>query len=289
LHVSAIDHFRLYETAMTTDDSKAITHRGAILFPHTFLALADRDRVLAVFDELTICQPWYMDDSVIADPDNRIHVGRPPEALMPPKDFKKLLAEYRTWVRQNPGHTFLPPAREEDATWEIRASLRYGDKPVRSPAQGRALRWHLILHLERELEESRMAADDMLLHIKAEQSPLAEALGEATPLQGLLDDLPVSEPPPGMDNPRLKQVVRAWFGLFGSSIPGNGILITRNHEILSYTEELLGTTAVLSHVAGGASSFPAIQVPVSSDIRQMKRDPVVAGFSGKTLVLIDQG
>lgn len=275
-------------TDVTTDNKDHKRGRSAILFPHTWLTGTESDRILAAFDDLTVCQPWYMDAPHHADAgDSRTHVVRPGDALMPPQDFMKILAEYRTWAGQNPGYAFFPTQREEDATWEIRASLRHEEKPVHSRVQEQALKWHLILHLERELEESRRAADEMLVRVKAERSPLAEALGEATPLQGLLDDLPVREPVAHTDGPRLKQVMRAWFGLFGPSLPHDGILVTKDREVLSHAEELFGADAVQLDETGKASSFPAVQLPISADTRRMERDPVYAGLSGKTLVLID--
>jgi hypothetical protein len=274
-------------TNVTTDNKDHRRGRSATLFPHTWLPGAERERILAAFDDLTVCQPWYMDAPHQADAgDSRIHVVRPGDALMPAQDFMKILAEYRTWASQNPGYAFFTTQREADATWEIRASLRHEEKPVHSQVQEQALKWHLILHLERELEESRRAADEMLVRVKAERSPLAEALGEATPLRGFLDDLPVSNPVADTDGPRLKQVMRAWFGLFGFSLPHDGILVTKDREVLSHAEELFGADAVQSNAAENGSSFPAIALPVSSDTRRMERDPVYAGLSGKTLVLI---
>jgi hypothetical protein len=275
---------------MTTGDSKEMKNHSVILFPHSYLPEAARERILSAFATLTVCEPWYMGDSGDAEShDGRIDIVHPPEDLKPPKDFRKLLAEYRLWMSQNAGYAFLPTREEEDATWEIRQSLRQADRAVHKPVQEQVLQWHFILHLERELEENQTAADEMLLRIKAERSPLAEALGETTLSHGLFDDLPVSDSYPSIEERHLTQVLSAWFGLFGRSVPGDGILVTLAPEVLSYAAELFGTGPLEPSMAESASSFRRIHVPASSIDSRMEKDPVRAGLSGKTLILMNSG
>jgi hypothetical protein len=274
---------------MTTGDSKEMKKHRVILFPHSYVPGAVRERILSAFATLTVCEPWYMGGPGDAEGhDGRIHIIHPPEDLKPPNDFRKLLAEYRLWMRQNPRYAFLPTRGEDDATWEIRQSLRQGNRAVHRPAEEQALKWHLILHLEREIEESQASADEMLLRVKAERSPLAEALGEATPLQGLLDDLPISDSCPSMEERRLRQVLSAWFGLFGGAVPQDGILLTMAPEVLNHAAELFGTRPLEPAMGESASSFRRIDLPASSIDSRTEKDPVRAGLSGKTLLLMNE-
>jgi len=264
-------------------------HR-VILFPHSCLPGAAKERILSSFAGLTVCEPWYMERGGDARGDDaRIDILHPPEDLKPPKDFMRLLAEYRTWMGQNRGYTPPPLEAGEDATWEIRHTLRHTGKDVRESVEAQVLKWHLILHLERELEENRTSADEMLLQVKAEKSPLAEALGEATPTNGFFDDLARSDSLPSIEERHLKQVLSAWFGLFGSSLPRDGILLTMAPEVFNYAAELFETGPLERSVEEGASSFRKILLPASSIDSPMDKDPLWTGLSGKTLILMNGG
>jgi len=268
---------------MTTDDLKEMKNHRVILFPHSYLPRAAKERIVSSFAALTVCEPWYMENAG----DGRIDIVHPPEDLKPPKDFMKLLAEYRVWMSQNRGYTPAPLGAGEDATWEIRHTLRHKGKDVREPVGTQALKWHLILHLERDLEENRTSADEMLLQVKSEKSPLAEALGEATPPNGFFDDLAPFDSPPSIEERRLKQVLSAWFGLFGSSLPRDGILLTMAPEVLNYAAELFETGPLGPSMEGKASSFRRIKLPASSTDSRMEKDPLRTGLSGKTLILMN--
>ena len=265
-------------------------NRTAIIFPHSYLPESTKDRILSSFASITVCQPWYMGSAAGTESnDGRITIVRPPEDLKPPEDFRKLLSEYRLWMSQNQGYTTLPTGGGEDATWEIRHALRQTGTEVREPVEGQAFKWHLVLHLERELEEDRTSADEMLLRVKAERSPLAEALGEANPAHGLFDDLPLSDSHPSIEERHLRHVLGAWFGLFGRSLPDGGSLLTIAPDVLSYAAELFGTGLPKPSTEEGASSFPTIHLPRFSVDSRMEKDSVLAGISGRTLILVDCG
>ena len=271
---------------MSTGDRKEMQHRKAILFPHSYLPKTAEERMLSSFETLTICKPWYMEDAATAEDRNaRIDIIHPPEELKPPNDFMKLLAEYRLWMSQNRGYTPLVPGMGEDAAWEIRHTLRHGGKDADELAQEHAIKWHLILHLERELEENQTAADEMLLRVKAERSPLAEAIGEETSPNGLFDDLPLSDSHPSIEERHLRQVLSAWFGLFGRSVPKDSILLTMTPSVLSFGAELFGNGS-FKPSSGERASLQRIDLPASPPDPSMDKDPIRAGLSEKTLVLV---
>lgn len=275
---------------MTTAHNEKMEPRTAILFPHSYLSRSARDRILSSFGSITVCQPWYMESAVgTEENDDRITIIRPPEDLKPPEDPRKLLSEYRLWMSQNQGYTPPPAKGGEDATWEIRHTLRQTGKEVRKPVEEQGLKWHLILHLERELEENRTAADEMLLRVKAERSPLAEAIGETNPSHGLLDDLPLSNSHLSIGERHLSPVLGAWFGLFGRSLPDGGSLVTIAPDVLSYAAELFGTGLPEPSRENGTSSLQTIHLPRSSVDSRTEKDSVLAGLSGWTLILVDCG
>jgi len=275
---------------MTTGHNENMKNHTATLFPHSYLPGAARDRILSSFDSITVCQPWYMESAAgTENNDGRVTIVRPPEDLKPPEDFRKFLSESRLWMSQNQGYTPLPTGEGEGATWEIRHALRQTGKEVREPVAEQALKWHLVLHLIRELEEDRNSADEMLLRVKAERSPLAEALGEANPSHGLFDDLPLSDSHPSIEERHLSHVLDAWFGLFGRSLPDGGSLVTIAPDVLSYVAEIFGTGLPEPSREEGASSFPTIHFPRSSGDSPMEKDSVLAGLSGRMLILVDCG
>ena len=276
---------------MTTAHNEEMKTRTAILFPHSYLPEFARNRILSYFGSITVCQPWYMESAAGTESnDRRITVMRPPEDLKPREDLKKLLSEYRLWMSQNQGYTPLPVAGgEEDATWEIRHALRESGKAAGEPAEEEGLKWHLVLHLERELEESRTSADEMLLRVKAEKSPLAEAIGEANPAHGIFDDLPLSSSHLSIGERHLRPVLDAWFGLFGRSLPEDGMLVTIAPDVLSYAAEIFETEPPEPSRDKSASSFPTIHLPWSSSDPGTEKDSLNAGLSGRTLILVDCG
>ncbi|MCJ7683874.1 MAG: hypothetical protein MUO68_06225 [Desulfobacteraceae bacterium] len=275
---------------MTTAHNEKMENRTAILFPHSYLPGFTRDRILSSFGSITVCQPWYMESAAGTESnDDRITIVHPPENLKPPEDPRKLLSEYRLWMSQNQGYTPLPAVGGEDTTWEIRHALRQTGKEVREPVEEQGLKWHLVLHLERELEENRTSADEMLLRVKAERSPLAEALEEANPSHGLFDDLPLSNPHLSIGERHLSPVLDAWFGLFGHSLPDGGSLLTIAPDVLTYAAELFGTGLSEPSREEDASSFPTIHLPRSSIDSRMEKDSVLARLSGRTLILVDRG
>ena len=279
-----------YNNGMTTNHNEKMKDLKAIIFPHSYLPGSARDRILSSFGSITVCQPWYMEPAADTESnDGRITILRPPEELKPPEDFRKILSEYRLWMSQNRGYTPLPTGSGEDVTWEIRDALRQTGKEVRKPVGEQALKWHLVLHLERALEEDRISADEILLRVKAEKSPLAEALGDANPSHGLFDDLPLSDSHLSIEERHLSHVLDAWFGLFGRSLPDGGSLLTLAPDVLSYAAELFGIGRSEPSREKGASSFPTIHLSRSSVDARMEKDPVLAGLSGRTLILVDCG
>ena len=282
---------KLFESTvrdMTADHNEKMKARTAILFPHSYLPEFARDRVLSYFGSIIICRPWYMESAADTESnDQLITILHPPEDLKPPEDLRKILSEYRLWMSQNQGYSPLPAGGGEDATWKIRHALRQTGKEVREPVEELALKWHLVLHLERELEENRTSADEMLLRVKSERSPLAEAIEDGNPSHGLFDDLPLANSQLSIGERHISPVLKAWFGLFGRSLPEEGTLVTIAPDILSYAADLFGSGLPELSGEDGRSHFRTIQLPRSSVDSRAEKDSIRDGFSGRPLMLVD--
>ena len=268
-----------------------------MLFPHTQITAPDLNKIIKRFGDLTICQPWYMDrpfqDTTEADIAD-VHIQRPSIDLKPEGDFTKLISEYRSWVSQNrdKGYgNFLFTTQEgaltENTPWEIRQLISKGEDHS-DRREGRAFKWHLILHLAREFEESSVAAEKLLNRLKDQKSPLEGALEEA-PQHGFFEDTPLMETQLQVGEHRLKQVFEAWFGLFGEYIPDDATFITLNPLVISYASEILEPEENTIRPENRKKEDPLsgiTNLPSLSDSKKKLKDPVLADLSGKTIVLM---
>lgn len=222
-----------------------MTHElQAAIFPHSHLSDGNLKKVLSIFEEVILFQPWYMERTpfMAKDSPEMVQVMNPPERLKPKEGFRSLLAEYRQWIKLNDDRAFpafLAYAKDrfqmDPAIYEIRGMLRSGGKPVEEDENAGALKWHAILHLAGELEEEQHGAASMLRVVGGMDSPLKGALEEDSP--GLF----VGEGGMGSETlyteERLTQILEAWVALYGEKAQGRGPLITLNPEVMKYVEE----------------------------------------------------
>jgi hypothetical protein len=285
-----------------------LTDLPVIVFPHTCITEQDSKKITAVFGRLTICQPWFTDGPIKkaeSEISSSVHIVHPAETLKPEGDFKKLLSEYRLWMGQNRdrGYTaFLNAIREtglsEDNPWEIRQMIRQTGKEAPVSQEDNALKWHLTLHLAREFEENRLEEIEMLSRVKQQNSPLAQALGEETPLKGLFEDLPLSEKSLFADKHHLGQVMKAWVGLFGDHLKEHEFLITLDRHVLEYVanvfEDQTGHTleeeedSFSPESFSGRIHFTRKNLPRLSNEKADQMDPLLAKFSGNTILLLNE-
>ena len=282
-----------------------MTDLPAILFPHSWITETESKKILAAFGSLTICQPWLMDGPVPEaekEDFSSIRIVRPDESLKPLGNFKRLLSEYRLWMRQNRDkgyNAFLNAIREtglsEDNPWEIRQMIRQTGDENRISKEDRALKWHLILHLAREFEENRIETEKMLSQVKKQPSPLAQALGEGAPAQDLFEDLPPSEIHSSFNKHHLGRIFEAWLGLFGDHLKDHGPLITLNRQVMQYASDLFDNETGLTTEESEDPSFPE---NVSSRIHitqkhlpglsHEKNNPILTYLSGKAIVFLNE-
>ena len=276
------------------------------LFPHTQITAPDLKKILALFEQLTICQPWFMEAPLPVNEtgDLSFHVLQPHINLKPKGDFKRLLSEYQLWIRQNQDKgygAFLSATQgmslSEATPWEIRQVIsKMGRKDSSDPLEDQTLKWHLIIHLAREFEENRVEAEKMLNKLRHQKSPLEGALEEAPP-QGLFKDMSFLETQLQANKHQLRQVFEAWFGLFGEHVSGHGTLITFDQQAMNYATEI-STDAVIQPGSKSEESFPpefgssqarfsAKHLPRLSNDGNEGIDPVIKGLSGKTIILME--
>ena len=229
-----------------------------VLFPHSYLREQDIKKIFPLLGPITICQPWFMvppDFMSQKGHQGVVRVLNPSSHLKPEENFKGLLSEYKTWIkhiRDKSSVSFFKVSQEkrpaEDNTWEIRESLRESararggsDKPKQEREEPFSLKWHLILHLARDMEKERQEADRMLRGLKEGKSPIADLLGEGA-VKNPLTDLSQFESDPQTVSYPIDQVFDAWFGLFGEYIKGDELLITLSRQVMDYASEAWDTS-----------------------------------------------
>jgi len=278
-----------------------------ILFPHTQITVLDLEKILAGFGQVTICQPWFMESPLPANERGdlaSVNILHPAKSLKPKEDFKRLILEYQLWLRQNQdkgSRTFLAATQEgapsEATPWEIRQliSKREDDS---DPLADQTFKWHVILHLAREFEENRLEAEIMLNKLKSQKSPLEDALEEAPP-QMFFDNSSLMETQLQVGNYHLRQVIEAWFGLFGESLSDEGSLITLDPHVIRYAVEVLEPEEKIiklkssdrkgfsSDSVSGQLSNKVKHLPRLSNGEDTANDPVKKGLSGRTIILIE--
>ena len=281
---------------------KSPKNPSVFLFPHTYIAKPEYEAIRSEFPGLIVCRPWHAEDSPPEGRSNSSPVPKryPPEGLKPEGDFRRLLAEYLGWMRLNRGGdwaAFLQSIQDADASethaWNIRGMIRSVGKSVSGDSSVPVLKWHLVLHLAREIQMDRLEMARMLVQVKEKGAPLKEALGEAPSPPGLFEDIYPADPYSLPEKTRLAQVLEAWLGLFGSYLEENSLLVTLDPFVLSYIAEHLvedGVAFSSSHpqVPKDASAGITVPFPVRES-GHSKRAAGLSGLYGKTLILWKPG
>ncbi|GEM_PF-2277684 len=283
-----------------------LIHVPVFLFPHSSIGEKDIKTLRMYLNNLTICQPWFLKTSTglsESDKDSFIKVLDPPEDLKPRENFMALLSEYRQWIKNDydKGYSaFFSTALEtgliEEKPWKIRQMIHRRLKQEPSVAiNAQTLKWHLILHLEREFEDNREEAEDMLHKVNFHQPPLKDALADETPLKGVFDDL--STESLNLENKsQFRQIIEAWFGLFGGYIPQNGVLLTLDRHLMEYLDDIFDNNFVefsgsedeisLHDFLENKEVFTVKRIlPIPNDVHS-DLDSVRSSLSGRTIILL---
>ena len=220
-----------------------------ILFPHACLSEPQVETVLSLFGSLTIFQPFFMEQPTRfngREDSESIKTVYPPPHLNPGEEFKTLLSEYYTWMDQNKDRgykEFLKGYQEarldENSTWEIREMIRRVGKDASITEKAHTQRWHMILHLAGKIENQRREADELLKTLKQKDSLLKGAIEDTAPPKNWLGDLPQFESEFLMGEHILREVIEAWFALFGGYLRNHELLITFNRDVMNLCSQFM--------------------------------------------------
>ena len=262
-------------------------------------------RLIKAFGSLTLCQPWFTEPTVLSDASEKgaLKICFPPEALKPKEDFKRLLSEYQGWMMDHQGKnrpTAFSTGETGDETWAIRKTIRDAGKDADDPALRNTLKWHLLLHLARNLENNRDTAEALLQQAAKSKSPLAEAMESDEQIPDMFEDLPLSATYPYVTDRHLNLIFEAWFGLFGpvidSGVETGGELLTLDRQVMTYALGLFDGCDVQPIGDINPSLAKEIDAPGFTIHRKTlprllnssaSTDSVLLALSGKTFILVE--
>ena len=283
-----------------------MTERSLMLFPHSFITVEKLKKINTLASSLTICQPWFMDTPIPFRDENdfsRVNILRPSTDLKPENDFKKLFTQYQTWAMQNRDKDysgFLIAFQEmntEDKAWDIRKMIRKPGATAETDTEEQALKWHLVLHLAREIEENLQEVEGMLYRLKQEGSPLRDALEDESATKDLFDDMPLSDTNSLFSEHHISQVIEAWFGLFGEHVSDGKLLITLDRKVLDYVTGIFDDKDIIDseksqkpgpdETDSGPVNAVIKKLPLLADNEKARKDRLLAGLSGKTIIMLE--
>ena len=278
-----------------------MTQTPIVLFPHTRLDSRVLEHLVETFGSLTLCHPWFTEPAVLQNGFEKgtLKVCFPPEVLKPQRDFKYLLSEYQGWMKDHQGRnrsTAFSIHESEDEIWAIRKAIRDAGKDADDPALRNTLKWHLVLHLARNLEENRDTAEALLQQAAKSKTPLAGAIERDEQAPGMFEDLPLSGAYPYVTDRHLNFIFEAWFGLFGNLIDTGAELLTLDRQVMNHALNLFDGCDVQPHGDINPSQAKEIEVPGFTVSRKTlprllnpsaSKDSVLRALSGKTLIMVE--
>lgn len=212
------------------------------LFPHSHCPESIIKKIISFFGPVRVYLPWMMETPDLFN-NMSIEISKPPACLKPRKFLMSMFAEYRNWVERNHDRNYLeliklglPGKLTDNKTWEIRQMLGHTVEP-HSAKEEKIIRWHLLLHLAGDIEEKRMETDKMLKALKEKKAPLDGSIENSGDIKDLLGDLHDLGTESVLNDQTIRQIFKAWFGLFGGYLNENEVLITYSRQVMDYLAE----------------------------------------------------
>jgi hypothetical protein len=212
------------------------------LFPHCHWSDSIIKKIISCLGPVKVYLPWMMEPHDIFN-NLPIEISNPPVYLKPKNSFRAILTEYRNWAERNHDRNDLELIKfirtsnlTDNKTWEIRQMLGRSVESL-SAEEEKAIRWHLLLHMAGDIEEKRLEADNLLRALKDKKAPLDGSIENSGEIENLFGDLHDLGTESLLNDPNLRQIFEAWFGLFGGYLKENELLITYNRQVMDYLTE----------------------------------------------------
>jgi hypothetical protein len=282
----------------------------AHLLSYTWSGLSLVNEVAPVFTPLRMYVPW--GGTVPEYADNRdIIVSYPHEGLRPAADFNLLLNECLNWGYEQEEKSRKEIIKTSHTSPTSNESLRHiktilSKKISDTSEKDLILKWHMLLHLANRLEENRNDTNRMLENLRKKPSPLLNNADLTENTQYPLEGLRAISPDFFINDAHLKQLLRAWHGLFNSLIDRHDMLLTVDRRIFDHLSDEWGSLTS-SNNQKNTEAIPFI-TPISrfqEDITEkqiafstcffnphekpetIKCDPFFKFLSGRSLILAE--
>jgi len=266
---------------------KSMNERIAVLCPELSVPEKTIELLVPLFDAVKIGRPWFMDEEEPFLKKHAVQILRPPDELKPPGDFKRLVAEYKGWVRtsREKGFDAFLAFQEhksygQEATWDIRREVRRGGDLTDEDRKKNALKWNLFLCLAHEIRVQENEAEDLLKTLKEKDSPL-KGLSDEEELPHPLSELPEREGLPMRSEAGMGQVLESWFSLFEGHLSGEDILLTLSPGVFQYLCDLWEEWG--EGPAAGAALKDAVVLRQFPLLEKSPVNVIARHLSGKTI------
>ena len=253
--------------------------------------LTSLKEIAMFFSPVKFYLPWGTERPEV-DKDTGIEQLFPPDTMKPEADFNLLLNECFNWAYEQ-GETSRRELAKTGRTNPISdESLRHiktilGNKISPDTSEkDRVIRWHMLLHLAGRLEQDRSEANRMLADLNKMPSPLLKNadLTEKTeyPLEnltGIGSELLISEA-------NSRQLLRAWYGLYHTSIKEREPLLTTDRNIFN---NIFNEWDTCSNKGLGNTEVITFKCPMPDRLEMGSSGITAAGKAILDILLSDSG
>jgi hypothetical protein len=211
-----------------------ITH--LLSFVYSGLTL-DRE-IIRRLSPVRVYFPWGIHPPEYTD-DTEIIILYPPEELRPTVDITLLLDEYYNWANErgeknrNEAIKISSGPASDESIHSIRAIIS-GRASEGVPEKDMAIRWHILLHLRDKFEGQRKEVNRMIEVIRNRKSPLFNHADLTDKTLYPFETLKGVETESFVKDSNLRQLLKAWHGLFGGNTGYGDLLLILDRPVFDY-------------------------------------------------------
>ena len=267
--------------------------KGSFIFPHCFVSVSLK--IPPSLFPINLCKAWYMEEK-----EDQFNVLFPDKRLKPPKEFLRLIEEYKRWIetqeKGNPIFMLIEKEiwRSEESPIHIKNLIKGVKREEIDPEMEESIKWHLFLHLATEFEVSQYEIDQEILDISKRRS-LLEGVIEDAPrsLDNMFQDVPDYRTDPILDEKVIQEIIKAWIGLFGRYTEKDSTLITFNKGVFellrsNFEDLMIRDITKRSEIPVREREIDGVKIKqITFPILMEKGKDEISDFiSGKTLLYI---
>jgi hypothetical protein len=207
-------------------------------FVYSDLAL-DRE-IIRHISPVRIYIPWGVQRHEYID-DTEIQVLYPPEELRPAEDINIMLDECYRWAKEQGEKnrneickTANSVPVSDESIHSIKTIISGRASAARVSDKEMTIRWHMLLHLADRFEGQRKEANRMLETLRKRRSPLFNHADLTDKTLYPFETLKGMDAEAFVKDSNLRQLLKAWHGLFGGYTGDGDMLLSIDRTVFDY-------------------------------------------------------